>query len=550
VVPFTMGSDHQVWSEGSYRVPAVYLNDWPDRTIHTDRDVVANLDPTKLRRAAFLGAATAYALAGLDADGMPAVWEIVRRRILERTAAALGRAAELGGEGSAEAENLLRHHFERERAVMPSAARFGRVPPALLAEAAALVDGLEALASGGTEAVDSGAAAAAADGYGTVLERTGEPVGPLSVFGYDWLLDHLDRAGLPYPALLDRRARWGSGGELAYEALNLVDGTRTVAEIAAALAATYGPLPAAEVAEYLDVLGSLGVVRPVDRREGTSLLGTALLRPSLPFAFRSEQRELLDRARRELQARPGDPETWIWVGRRLAYLGRTREAIEHYGEAIAAHPRSAPLLRHRGHRFLTLRRLDEAVADLERAAELIAGTADIVEPDGLPNRADRPTSSLQTNVHYHFGLARYLRGELPAAVAAWRHCLELAETPDMQIATTYWLYLALRRAGDESAAAALLAGAPSQSDLLESHDYHALLSSFRGERDAGELLAEAEAVGGVTFATVGYGVGTARLLAGERERALEVFRRVVASDAWAAFGFLAAEADLARVGGE
>lgn len=263
VVPFTMGSDHQVWSEASYRVPAVYLNDWPDRYIHTDRDVVANLDPTKLRRAAFLGAATAYALAGLDGEGMPAVWEIVRRRVLERTAAALGRAAELGGEASADGANLLRHHFERERAVMPSSARFGRVPPALIAEAATFVEGLEAAAFRGAEP-----AAAAADATGTVLERTGEPVGPLSVFGYDWLLDHLARAGRPRPALLDRRARWGSGGELAYEALNMVDGTRTVAEIAAALAATYGPLPAAEVADYLEVLGSLGVVRPVERRQG------------------------------------------------------------------------------------------------------------------------------------------------------------------------------------------------------------------------------------------------------------------------------------------
>lgn len=549
VVPFTMGSDHQVWSDGSYRVPAVYLNDWPDRTIHTDRDVVANLDSTKLRRAAFLGAATAYALAGLDAGGMPAVWEIVRRRVLERTAAALGRAGEVGGEGSAEAADLLRHHFERERAVMPSAARFGRVPPALLAEAAAFVDGLEAVATGGTEAAP-GPADAAAGAAATVLERTGEPVGPLSVFGYDWLLDHLDRAGLPRPALLDRASLWGSGGELAYEALNLVDGTRTVAEIAAALAAVYGPLPAAEVADYLDVLRSLGVVRPVDRREGTSLLGTALLRPALPLAFRSEQRELLDRARRELAARPGDPEAWVWVGRRLAYLGRTREAIELYGEAIAAHPRSASLLRHRGHRFLTLRRLDEAVADLERAAELIAGTPDVVEADGLPNPADRPTSTLHTNVHYHLGLARYLRGELPAAVATWRRCLELAERPDMRVATTYWLYLALRRAGDEAAAAELLSGLPAAADLLESHDYHALLLSFRGERDAAELLAEAEAAGGVTFATVGYGLGAARLLAGERQPALELLRRVVASDAWAAFGFLAAEADLARVGPE
>jgi tetratricopeptide (TPR) repeat protein len=523
------------------------MNDWPDRYIHTHRDGVAHLDPTKLQRAAFLGAAIAYALAGLGEESMPAVWELVRRGILERTSAALGRAGALAADGGA-AAGLLAQHFDRERAVMPSAERFGRVPPALLAEAAAFVDGLETVAAPGPTGAAAAPSPSAADpAGGTVFERTGEPVGPLSVFGYDWLLDHLEGAGLPRPALLDRRARWGSGGELAYEALNLVDGTRTAGEIAAALAAVYRPLPAAEVAAFLDTLARLGVIRPADRREGTSLLGTPLLRPSLPLAFRGGQRELLDRARRELAARPGDEEAWVWVGRRLAYLGRYREAIALYSEALAAHPGSAPLLRHRGHRHLTLRRLDAAVADLERAAELVAGAPDVVEPDGLPNAADRPTSTLQTNVFYHLGLAHYLRGDLPPAIAAWRRGLELSETPDMRIATTYWLYLALARAGEVAEAAALLAAVPGEVELLESHDYHALLLAFRGERDAARLLDEAQAAGGVTFATVGFGVGAARLLAGERELAAEVFRRVVDAGSWSAFGAIAAEAELARL---
>ncbi|HEV2844648.1 MAG TPA: M28 family peptidase, partial [Thermoanaerobaculia bacterium] len=88
-VNFTEGSDHQVWTEGSWRVPAIYLNDWPDRYIHTHADGVANIDATKLLRAAFLGAASAYYLAGLDADRTPALWEVVRRNALARTAEAL-----------------------------------------------------------------------------------------------------------------------------------------------------------------------------------------------------------------------------------------------------------------------------------------------------------------------------------------------------------------------------------------------------------------------------------------------------------------------------
>ncbi|HEY0515378.1 MAG TPA: DUF4910 domain-containing protein, partial [Thermoanaerobaculia bacterium] len=94
-VDFTEGSDHQVWSEGSWRVPAIYLNDWPDRYIHTHADGVANIDPTKLMRAAFLGAASAWYLANLDAAQTPALWEVVRRGSLERTAEALARGDRL-----------------------------------------------------------------------------------------------------------------------------------------------------------------------------------------------------------------------------------------------------------------------------------------------------------------------------------------------------------------------------------------------------------------------------------------------------------------------
>jgi hypothetical protein len=60
---YTMGSDHDVYQDSSFRIPAVYLNDWPDRYIHTNFDTAANIDPTKLLRAAFIGAATGYSLA-------------------------------------------------------------------------------------------------------------------------------------------------------------------------------------------------------------------------------------------------------------------------------------------------------------------------------------------------------------------------------------------------------------------------------------------------------------------------------------------------------
>src|SRR6266403_2206983 len=68
---YTMGSDHDVYQDSSFGIPAIYLNDWPDRYIHTNFDTVANIDPTKLKRAAFIGAASGYFLADLTRRILP-----------------------------------------------------------------------------------------------------------------------------------------------------------------------------------------------------------------------------------------------------------------------------------------------------------------------------------------------------------------------------------------------------------------------------------------------------------------------------------------------
>ena len=208
---------------------------------------------------------------------------------------------------------------------------------------------------------------------------------------------------------------------------------------------------------------------------------------------------------------------------------------------------SPRLYRHRGHRYLTVRRLDEAASDFEQAARLVEGLLDEVEPDGLPNAQNIPTSTLQSNIWYHLGLVRYLQGNFDAALAAYRECLAVSKNPDMLSATTYWLYLTLRRLGQDEEAAAILQPITADLELIENEDYYRLLRLFQGDGDVEMLLSEAfSAEDGVASATLAYGQGSWLQLNGESERAFDVFRRVVESESWAAFGYIAAEAELAR----
>jgi tetratricopeptide (TPR) repeat protein len=305
------------------------------------------------------------------------------------------------------------------------------------------------------------------------------------------------------------------------------------------------PEPAARIVmDFED--GEAGAGADAVSVEGTSLLGAPLERPDMASAQREEQEALLAAARERLAATPEDLEAWIWVGRRLGYLGRYREALAHYGEALGRFPDAPELYRHRGHRYLTVRELAAAVADLERGVELALARPDAVEPDGLPNARNQPTGTLRSNLHYHLALARYLQGDPAAAAAEWERARDAVDNPDNLVAASYWLYLARAEAGDAAGAAAALAPIRADLDVIENADYHRLLLLFRGEADPEELLADVAEERGVALATVGYGVAAWRLLRGEREAGAALLARVIRQTPWPAFGHLAAEARLAR----
>ena len=278
--------------------------------------------------------------------------------------------------------------------------------------------------------------------------------------------------------------------------------------------------------------------------EAISLLGRPL-RSALPTERqRAELESRLAEAKAAAEARPNDPDAVVWLGRRTAYLGKFREAIAIYTVGINRFPKFAPLYRHRGHRYITVRELDNAIRDLERAAKLTAGQPDEVEPDGIPNARNTPTSTLQSNIYYHLGLARYLKGDFAGAHKAYRECMKRSNNADMQVATSHWLCMTLRRMGRDAEARTVLAPITAEMDIIENGSYLRLLLIYKGVLTPEELLAKSS--GGTEIATIGYGVANWHFNNGRREQGLELMRKIVSGETWAAFGFIAAEADLAR----
>jgi tetratricopeptide (TPR) repeat protein len=288
----------------------------------------------------------------------------------------------------------------------------------------------------------------------------------------------------------------------------------------------------------------LAAVPAAAQVEATSLLGEPLVRPDISGARRDTMEMQLAEAQRAFDANPEDADAIIWLGRRLAYIGRYRDAVEVFTDGIARHPDDARLYRHRGHRYITLRELGNAIADLQKASELVRGKPDEVEPDGQPNAAGIPTSTLQSNIWYHLALAHYLEHDFEAALPAWLECMAVSKNDDMKVATSDWLYMTYRRLGRDAEAARVLEPIAADMRILENTAYHRRLLMYKGEIPPDSLL-DMQEEDPVQVATYGYGVGNWYLYNGDRAKADEIFRRILEGPNWAAFGFIAAEAEIA-----
>jgi tetratricopeptide (TPR) repeat protein len=198
----------------------------------------------------------------------------------------------------------------------------------------------------------------------------------------------------------------------------------------------------------------------------------------------------------------------IWIGRRLGYLYKFKEAISMFSKGIEIFPDSYRLLRHRGHRYITIREFDKAIEDLKKASKLISGVKLLVEPDGIPNALGIPLSNTQFNIWYHLGLAYYLKGEFENAANAYQECLNWCPNDDLKVAVRDWLYMTYRRLGEKDKADELLVFVREKVDLLENDSSHKRLLLYKGILTPNSLIEVPDTgiIDDITIATLGYGV--------------------------------------------
>ena len=229
------------------------------------------------------------------------------------------------------------------------------------------------------------------------------------------------------------------------------------------------------------------------------------------------------RAERALAAEPRTVQRFIQLGVAQAGARQMREAVQTFTRALVVAPNDPMLYRWRGHRNLSVRQLDAAMADLTRGYGL---------------------DSANYGILYHLGVLRFVRGDFNAAADAFARAQPRAPDGGELAGATDWLWMSLQRAGRANEAAAMLARRPDT--LPATNAYVRRLRLYRGEIGPDAVITAAD-TGDVDVATLAFGLGNWYLVRGDTARARQQFERSIASGGWPAFGFIASEAELRRL---
>lgn len=273
--------------------------------------------------------------------------------------------------------------------------------------------------------------------------------------------------------------------------------------------------------------------------DAVSLTGDPLYSP----APNDELVKKRDQRKHDFEADPDNPDKLIWYGRFVAYAGDYEAAIAIFEKGAEQFPDDARMLRHAGHRYISTRKFDKAIEVLERATELIQGKENEVEPDGMPNAQNIPVSTLHGNIWYHLGLAYYLNHDFENALRAYKKCLATADRPDNVVSATHWIYMIHRRMGQEQAAKDCLDSIKIEMDVIENMGYHQCCCFYKGLITLEDL--ESSIKDGLQREAIDYAIGNWFLYNDDKEKARERLESLTSNGKWNAFGFIAAESDLA-----
>lgn len=237
--------------------------------------------------------------------------------------------------------------------------------------------------------------------------------------------------------------------------------------------------------------------------------------------------ESADELSAQIEKNPEDAELYLKKGIALSRESlHHQEAIDEFSKGLLIDPFNAMLYRWRGHKHLNVREFNAGRSDLELSSRLDPSNWD---------------------TWYHLGLGNYLSGDFDRALAAYQQCWNLTDSDDKRVAIADWMYMTLMRLDRKDEALSVLDFVTPDVDAGPNDAYFQRLLMYKGFGSADDLLEGAD-IADVNFVTLGYGLGNYFYCAGDVERAVQIWSDVLKGSYWSAFGCIASEVELRRLG--
>lgn len=236
---------------------------------------------------------------------------------------------------------------------------------------------------------------------------------------------------------------------------------------------------------------------------------------------------------------------YIAIGQQLINTNRYNDAIANYSAGLEKYPNSFKLLRHRGHRYISIRKLDEAIKDLKMAEELIRDQPDVPEYDATGHE----TGTYQHWIWYHIGLYYFLNQAYLQAAPAYENCLAASRNDKNIVGSSDWLYNTYMRLGEMDKAQKLLEPITADFDTDQEHPYFRRVMLYKGIITPEELVDvnQDPAKTSVSDVTKMYGLANWYRYQGDTEKAMGLYRKIIQSESgWPGFAFAAAEKEIAN----
>jgi hypothetical protein len=265
VLPFSGGSDHYVFNDGALKVPSVMFNR-DDIFHHTSLDTPDKVDPTELRRVCFIALGSSYYLANASDEEARSLAHLIARNGLSRMsedyydslfALENAKVPEKVQMSYAQVMNVIRHSTKRELDSVLSTLVF--------TDNAAVKNDIRN-SVGNIKSMSSTFQKDALTRYTQICKKAGLKAKKISQTEDEKRLDAiLPVRNKDFVCPLNNDYVVAKLGEQAfvgidlgrygmYEALNFVDGKRSVLDIAKAVSAEYGPVNPKSIYAFFKVL--------------------------------------------------------------------------------------------------------------------------------------------------------------------------------------------------------------------------------------------------------------------------------------------------------